>query len=65
MRTVSSDDVTRAVHRIQFAERVSGLPLNYWEQPWFTKRRWRWTAIALLILALIAAQMTASDVVAW
>ena len=65
-RTVyPSDDVTRAVHRIQFADRMSGLALDYWHRPWYTKRRYRWSAIALLILALIAAQLTASDVVAW
>ena len=65
-RTVyPSDDVTRAAHKIQFAERISGLPLMYWHQPWYTKRRWRWTAIALLVLALIAAQLTDSGVAAW
>ena len=65
-RTVyPSDDVTRALHKLQFAERISGLPLAYYAQPWYTKRRWRWTAIALLVLALVAAQLTASDVIAW
>ena len=58
-RTVyPSDDVTRALHKLQFAERISGLPLAYYAQPWYTKRRWRWTAIAIAALALIAACAT-------
>ena len=65
VRTTAHDDVTRAVHSLQYAQRLSGLPLMYWTQPWYTRRLWRWTAIALLILALIAAQITASVVVAW
>lgn len=65
MRLTAEHEVTSAAHSLQYAQRISGLPLMYWHQPWYTKRRWRWAAIALLILALIAVQLTGSDVVAW
>ena len=66
MRTTAHDDVTRAVHSLQYAPRLSGLDIGYFaRQPWYTKRRWRWTAIALLILALIAAQLTSTGVASW
>ena len=66
MRLTADDEVTSAAHSLQYAPRISGLDIGYFaRQPWYTKRRWRWTAIALLVLALIAAQITGSDVAAW
>jgi len=49
------DEPTYAVHRNQFHSRQSGLNIGYWREPWYTKRIWKWTGIALIaVLALIA-----------
>jgi len=55
LRLVSSDDEpTYAVHRNQFAARSSGLNIGYFDDsPWFTRRIWRWTAIAVMVLSLV------------
>jgi len=54
LRLVSTDEEpTYAVHRNQFHSRQSGLNIGYWREPWYTKRIWRLSALA--VIALIAA----------
>jgi hypothetical protein len=56
------DEPTYAIHRNQFAARGSGLSLDHFRRPWYEKRRWRWTAIAVGVLALIGLWLTNSNI---
>jgi len=54
-------DPVRAAHANQFASRASGLSRDYYRRPWYTKKVWLWTAIAVLIVAVIGLALTGSD----